>query len=980
MTKLLTVTLRWMRRDKGRTLLSFISIVVAMYLLTFLGIYFSSFVSLSRANWMYSEGSAHAVIDIKTAEQGEQLTRSSSVSEGAYAITSRGLFYKDYIKKVASGEMTNKLPRIYFNGTALDEINDTAYSASIVSGEVPTLSSAEENSVSGRLPEKDTEIAVHPSIADLYGLKLGGKLTIRYEILSCSPEYTLQISSFEETVDEYGRYSQIIDEDSTCWETADENGEPVFVPDDKGLLDKQFSDNYYPHTDGGELVEYYDTYSINNLLHELIGGVYSYGEYEDGVQREYQLRADIGEPVYSIEKTYDIVGFTDGFELCFSPQDEWAKPMMTGECEEAACYVRIKEGLDIDAELKRLCELAGIPMEEILPDGNVVEHIQQNDDLILLEGRDFSKFSEAALMFGAMIIIVLVFVFFARLIVNNAFELSAAYRLEQYGALKTIGASNRQVFVMVMTECLLYMLTALPVAVVLAFVTGRLIMNGIMDIKIFDMRYGPGVSDKFFTLEIIPAIFISAIAVAVFSVVMSAYACAIRIKRLSPIAAASGKGRRARPRRRAWISKRFFGFPIGYAARSMGRNKMRMAITLLAAVMSGTLVVSVVSMLYGIEKNAVFKPEDAYDVEVMVTDVNSVDSNPNISNEYQRLLDTGLFTLVEPEIYAGSTFGKPDGGVTDSLRASLTEEYQELYSRREALLDALIFQIFPVSRSQFEKLLDSDMSYDELLSSGGVLLCDTVWEDAKSTDLKAFREGITSVAVPVVSENGYTDRNVPVAGRYTSSDVRFVCSERSVKAIVPIENAGALFDELDLGFNTDPPGIQFGMNIREEDIAEVAEYLQNNYHDYQYWINIGETITAKRTLQALRIAGIALAAVIFTAALVNLVSTTAANAVNRRKELSMLRACGMSLRQIAVSLLFECVLFAAVTAAVSSLLGRKLADFLFMLISDTLIPALPWYAPALIGGAVLVLMLGSYLLPLRFAARQPISQEIRAKE
>ena len=329
---------------------------------------------------------------------------------------------------------------------------------------------------------------------------------------------------------------------------------------------------------------------------------------------------------------------------------------------------------------------------------------------------------------------------------------------------------------------------------------------------------------------------------------------------------------------------------------------------------------------------------------------------------------------------AAETFGKPDGGVTDSLRASLTEEYQELYSRREALLDALIFQIFPVSRSQFEKLLDSDMSYDELLSSGGVLLCDTVWEDAKSTDLKAFREGITSVAVPVVSENGYTDRNVPVAGRYTSSDVRFVCSERSVKAIVPIENAGALFDELDLGFNTDPPGIQFGMNIREEDIAEVAEYLQNNYHDYQYWINIGETITAKRTLQALRIAGIALAAVIFTAALVNLVSTTAANAVNRRKELSMLRACGMSLRQIAVSLLFECVLFAAVTAAVSSLLGRKLADFLFMLISDTLIPALPWYAPALIGGAVLVLMLGSYLLPLRFAARQPISQEIRAKE
>ena len=118
--------------------------------------------------------------------------------------------------------------------------------------------------------------------------------------------------------------------------------------------------------------------------------------------------------------------------------------------------------------------------------------------------------------------------------------------------------------------------------------------------------------------------------------------------------------------------------------------------------------------------------------------------------------------------------------------------------------------------------------------------------------------------------------------------------------------------------------------------------------------------------------------VIFAAALINLVSTSAAGIVNRRRELSMLRACGMSLRQILLSLVIESAAYAAVTSAVSSALGGLAAGSLLTLISRNLfdISSFSWQALLIVFGMTMLTMLASYLPTLFGMSRKPISQDM----
>ena len=100
MTKLITITLRWMRRDKKRTLLSFFSIVMAMYMMTFLGLYFSSFVSILRSQEGYENGTYHVQINGYGLETAVKLSRNTAVSEWGYVSDfPQEMFYDSFLEK-----------------------------------------------------------------------------------------------------------------------------------------------------------------------------------------------------------------------------------------------------------------------------------------------------------------------------------------------------------------------------------------------------------------------------------------------------------------------------------------------------------------------------------------------------------------------------------------------------------------------------------------------------------------------------------------------------------------------------------------------------------------------------------------------------------------------------------------------------------------------------------------------------------------
>ena len=984
MTKLITITLRWMRRDKKRTLLSFFSIVMAMYMMTFLGLYFSSFVSILRSQEGYGSGTYHVQINGYGLETAVKLSRNTAVSEWGYVSDfPQEMFYDSFLEKYrdsSKGGSDCYFPRVMINGRDIAEKNDEPYTGSISDGDIRRLSGmAETNDLRGRMPERDGEVTIDPAVADLYNIGIGGKLTLRYEVDKCSLEYTCQrIPRTLYVKDADGSSHREFNYEQAEWENADEYGEPVFAEDKDGkVINRLYG---YLQELPGELPA---------ALHDMLYSEYpfSFEEHSDPDNEYSEVKAQLdyvmklkpaGETVEYTEKTFTVVGIMRSSRqfgtFNFHAGDEWAvKNIPEGVIN---FFGRIKEGLDIDTEGRQMCESVGLIADGLNEAGLPEKHLNTNDDLIFYEGRGFEKATNVLVMFLAFILITAVFVLFARLIVNNAFELSSAYRAEQYGALKTVSASNRQIFAMVMTECLLYVAAALPLAVGLAIVTGKMIMSKIMDIRIFDLKYGEGVTEQFFSLEIIPAILIAVVGVAVFSVIMSGYACAIRIRKLSPIQAASGKKNAGKPLRRSWFSRRHFGFAAGYAARSAARGRMHGTITLLAAVISGTLVVAITSMIYGIEKNMTFTKElNLYDYEISYMPYD-VEGELSVTEQYRKLTECGLFTIVEPlDAGCNQAFFSQNGEMSEAFLSQFTDEYKAFSRDNTGYLENLFVYVEPLTRNSFENL-ECGLSYDELVKSKGIIVCNSLISgDGEIMDIKAFKDGLTGIVLPD-RETG-KDITVPLTAYCTASDSTYASTYMELRTFVPVERWDD-FQRAVYGGRAAGQPVSFLVKFAEGRDDEAMKYIAETSSGGTSYV--AENRTGQRIAEALKLAGLSLSAVIFAVALINILSTSGAKIVNRRRELSMLRTCGMSLRQVIASLVIEAAVCGVVTAGLSAVLGQLMGGFFFGLIDAEVMPSLPWFSVLAVGGSVFLLMLAACLPTLMKLRRSAIAAEIRSKE
>lgn len=1035
MNKLIKITLRWMRRDKKRTLLSFLSIVMAMYMLTFLGVYFSAGVSLIRSNNAYADGNWHVSFECDNMDQAMLITKNVSVENGGFAIqTQAHPFISGHINDYWLSDRSDKnyIPRITINGSntfeqkgiyTYFELYGYAY------GDIDTL--YRENgkpTLEGRMPSKSGEVLLTKNSADRYGLSVGDTMTLGYTAQKVKAEYAefkLTAAEAEEWITEqseegsstFNRKSKLLD---NLREGLDENGAPIKFTEDKSgeLLGRLFgyiAEDNSGYTISGEILT-----MITKSTAERSYYIMETTDPESGdtVFRTVKLTM-LPETDKSQELKFTVTGISSdslGREnyagVYFSPNDDTVKQYLPCAPESTLnCFVRIKGGLDIDTETRQIRESANIR-----PDNPVTnfEPVKQNDSLIYLEGRGYERNQGIALIFCLIIIVVAVFVFFARLIINNAFELSSSYRLTQYGALKTVGTSDRQIFAMIMIECMIYMLTALPIAVMLALFTGRLVLDKIADLKIFDLIYGDGVTEKFIKLDIIPMLFIAAIGVAVFSVVMSAYACAIRIRKLSPIEAATSgrRSKKIKAKKQGWLSRRLFGFSVGYAVRSIRKNRMRFGITLLAAVVSGTLVVTLTTLTKTVDMNvelfSTYESESDFDLYTTIP----LTESRSVPFEVAYLEKSGLFSSVEPFMHTHSLIKK------ELIGGDLPDKLSDLYKGKGISLKI-------ISRDTFRKL-SADMTYDELLASKSVLVCRTCanrhygkdrayteeqfiesffgsdkppyeiefrattdaegWIHLVSDSIPVYDSVPESLTIDLIgkrSGKSVQKLDLPVAG-ICSTDTEELCNLDDYAPVVflPVETLGTFMDEGDAEMIQNIlfyDALDISLCAAEGKEFEAKELLADRYGSDNFSDHIVEKITNEKASDAMKIAGYSLAFIIMALALINMLSTSAAAVVNRSNEISMLRACGMSLRQVTGSLAAEAVLTSLLNAGFSAGLGYVLSAFLleFFGVYELRFSFLTPIAVFLLTIAVTLL---PYLFTLRKLAKVPVTENIKRKE
>lgn len=987
MSRLFLITWRWMKKDRKRTLLSFLSILLAVYMMTVLGIYFSSTVSFLRSNEKYENGDYHVLFYCDDIKQAEKIASNAAVESSTCEFTGTYSFLNDYLNSYADKSVgaVGYVPAFSINGKPLSNVADLSPYFVESHG-----NDNEQNLTDGRYPQKEGEIVISEWLAQKYGLSVGSEIVLNYSVRKGNIVYAQY--TIEEGSDDKGRYYH-----RKKYLTTDENGAPAAVPDKDGKflgvindrLNGLRSEKIWRGT-----LEYSDVYmafyhlfraASDEPLLEYAQDNNSISEYHYKENNEYRyiegkLEGE-SEVIKSTEYRAKIVGLSNLYQAYFSVKDKAAQELFG--IDKGFSYVRIKEGYDVDDETEQIKETVGI------------EGAEQHDMLLFYEGRSLynPNLSDPTIILGVFAVILAVFVFFARLIINNAFELSSAYRLSQYSSLKTVGVSNGQMFVMVMGECLLYLIAALPIAVGLAFATGKAIISKIMSIKIFDALYGSGVTDKFFKLEISAPIMVLVIAITIFSVLLSAYAAAIRMIKMPAVQTrAANDTKPPRAVKRKWLTRRWFGYSAGFAVRCAFRKKMRFFITMLAAVVSATMVITIAALMFAVEKSGKkMYDADAIDFSVEIQSDFTVGSN--ISDDYKKLYDSGLFRIINTNTRFIDCFDKQGSWDKSFISDKLNRRY-------------LGIRFASITQEKF-KMLKSDISYDELVQKGGVLLCSKTYKLDDNSEkwvedsdaLKTVPDKITIQLISGKKESGdpeTEDFSFDVSGTYTlKPNVNEYGYDSDIIAVVPMENYYKLFERLEftddesimtkytnLNITYPMKRLSVGLVAKDGKVNEAEEFIKDTFKERAFITNyVSQKQTLERTAKALRIAGLSLAVIVFAVAMINIASTSATEMVNRRRELSMLRACGMSLRQVFKTLRIEVLFYSCVSTAISTLIGTAAASVIFKLIDENAKPAgLPFTAVIAVFGLMAAVMMCAYLLPLRNMSHSQIAQDIRMKE
>ncbi|WP_018759892.1 ABC transporter permease [Paenibacillus terrigena] len=193
----------------------------------------------------------------------------------------------------------------------------------------------------------------------------------------------------------------------------------------------------------------------------------------------------------------------------------------------------------------------------------------------------------------AMVIIVVSIVIIATaVVIYNAFQISVVERMKQFGLLRSIGATRKQIRQIVMREAAVLAVTAIPIGIVCSI----LALAGLQFIFLLILENGARVS--FFHIDW-TIILISAI-ITLTAVFASSYYPAFCAGRISPLLAISSRlsiKKEATKQQKNTVLKKPLSFPLRLALKNVKRNKNRYTITILSIIISSVLFITFSSIM-----------------------------------------------------------------------------------------------------------------------------------------------------------------------------------------------------------------------------------------------------------------------------------------------------------------------------------------------------------------------------------------------
>lgn len=572
-------------------------------------------------------------------------------------------------------------------------------------------------------------------------------------------------------------------------------------------------------------------------------------------------------------KTYTVVGFFDRPNYSIEPYSAPGYTALTSQESSDSATMFVKFG-NVYKSYSTIEELS-----------NTALVLDVHRTLLVMYGVAGSN-AVNELIFGFCAILFSLIMFGSVSLIYNAFSISVSERTKQFGILKSVGATKKQIRKTVVKEALMLCAVAVPAGLVCGCVG-----IGITLYFLKDSFYGfiGNYTDIEMKLVLSPVALIFAAVISIVTTLISAYIPAKRAVSIPALEAVRQSGDVAiknYKNKNYHFTKKLFGVEGMIGAKNFRRNKRRYRAAVLSLFMSVVLFISASSFCAYLVDAAGTMPADSGEDVVL-----SYGDNVKMTDELYNL----ILSESESDACATMNYRYVDAFVKKDL---LTDYYTDEYLKADEAEYPISFDVICVD----EKTYYDFAKQNGIKASGNAILYDNSRSfngEGKLFTFDVFKNDLESLTF---TENG--EQITYKIDGYTDTMAWFGTDNPRMLIFPDSKQKELLFEYEDYSFYFLAKDHRACHSALER-IMKNAGY--ENGRDY-FMMDMAEELASTRAMiTVITVFAYGFIILISLIALANVFNTITTNIYLRRRELAMLRSVGMSKRGFNKMMNYECI-------------------------------------------------------------------------
>ncbi|KLU76980.1 ABC transporter permease [Clostridium botulinum] len=729
--------------------------------------------------------------------------------------------------------------------------------------------------------------------------------------------------------------------------------------------------------------------NIKRLLKKNIGDVITIGK--KGEVKDYKIVGfdkDLVAGKYILAKTY-----LDSSKL------------KKGELYDVS--VNLKEKKNKKEIAKKIGNILGATIEwEGSGDKNTQKsYVRCNQSLLQVMGQSVNKMFNVAINTMLAIVIGIIIVCTVA-VIYNAFNISVAERINEFGILRSIGATPKKIRRLVFKEAFIMGSIAIPIGILAGYL-------GIYTTIYFLSKLKNFIFDSTLNIRFYPQIIVVSTILGIITILLSVLGPAISASRVSPIDAiknSSNIKKEKYKRRRAYLIKIIFGIEGAVAYKNIRRNNKRFLITIFSLVISVVMFITFTSYINVFENTSQNIIEDINFHGAIFTQ----SKNARISNEFinelkgrKDLKEVGTIIddesslcieekFINEKYYEKMGKEKPKGVKIGDKR------YLNICGAKYCAWDN-------IALNEAKKYIIDGKIDENSLNNGGVLLIDTNKNTNKANNKKIIDRVLNykvgdEIKIPkiknILDNNAVYNSSMMVNSKNIDKEVIDAINNNR---FITVKVVGILSrDVFDLTSTGEQSSLIFSKNGFSKEFGDysinklvfkykdkvarenIQGYLEERCKElglnYMDVYSLTENMNNVNRQISIFIYGFI--TLITFIGIVNIINTITIGLLLRKSEFATMLSIGMSRKQLGKMIMLEGILHGIIASIIGSAISYGL--FNMMLRAQNKYMDAPAEFPSsifIIGcvGTIIVTLIAS-LIPLRKLKNMSIVENIRAKE